>query len=175
MAAATVLAELITVATVNPSSDIKPSNGDRSNRTETSGGGHGENNAPVSANDLKLLIAVVMARPDIKSVSDLIGKKIAIDSKHSISNGIIRTAIVAAGAPEVQLSEGQATAINRLINGEVPAAVLALIAAGAADGYPEIVGFKIFRIPALAAFRQCSTLGALLRSVGRLPSDAMAK
>ena len=69
---------------------------------------------------------------------------------------------MAAGAPEVQLSEGQTTAINRLINGEVPAAVLALVAAGAADGYPEIVGFKIFRNPALAPFRQCSTLGGAL-------------
>jgi ABC-type phosphate/phosphonate transport system substrate-binding protein len=108
---------------------------------------HGENNAPASANDTDLLIAIVMARPDIKSVSDLIGKKIAIDSRHSMSNRNVRTAIVAAGAPGIQLSEGQTTAINQLVNGEVPAAVLALVSADAADGFPEIVGFKIFQIP----------------------------
>jgi hypothetical protein len=70
-----------------------------------------------------------------------------IDDKYSGSNGNVRTAIVAAGAPEVQLTEGQTTAINRLVNGEVPAAVLALVSADAAEGFPEIAGFKIFHIP----------------------------
>ena len=88
-----------------------------------------------------------MARPDIKSVSDLTGKNIAIDNRYSASNGSVRTAIVAAGATMVELSEGQATAINRLVNGEVPAAVLALVSADAAEGFPEIPGFKIFHIP----------------------------
>jgi TRAP-type uncharacterized transport system substrate-binding protein len=88
-----------------------------------------------------------MARPDITSVSDLTGKTIAIDNRHAASNGSVRTAIVAAGAPEIQLSEGQMTAINRLVNGEVPAAVLALVSADAAEGFPEIAGFKIFHIP----------------------------
>ena len=54
---------------------------------------------------------------------------------------------MAAGAPEVQLSEGQTTAINRLIDGEVPAAVLALVSPGVAEGYPAIAGFKTFHIP----------------------------
>ena len=54
---------------------------------------------------------------------------------------------MAAGAPGIQFSEDQTTAINRLVNGEVPAAVLALVSADAADGFPEIVGFKILRIP----------------------------
>jgi TRAP-type uncharacterized transport system substrate-binding protein len=88
-----------------------------------------------------------MARPDIASVSDLTGKMIAIDNKYSASNGSVRTAIVAAGAREVQLSEGQTTAINRLVNGEVPAAVLALVSAATAEGFPEIAGFKIFHVP----------------------------
>jgi hypothetical protein len=94
-----------------------------------------------------LLVAVLMARPDITSVSDLTGKTIAIDNRYSASNGSVRTAIVAAGAPEIQLSEGRMTAIDRLVNGEVPAAVLALVSADAAEGFPEIAGFKIFHIP----------------------------
>jgi hypothetical protein len=113
VAAATVLAERITVATVNPSPDIKPGNGDRSSRAETLGRGHGENNAPASANDTDLLIAIVMTRSDIRSVSDLIGTKIAIDNRHSMSHRSVTTAIVAAGAPGIQLSEGQTTAIRR--------------------------------------------------------------
>ncbi len=78
---------------------------------------------------------------------DLTGRTIAIDDRYAASRGSVRTAIVAAGAPEVQLSEGQATAIDRLVNEEVPAAVLALVSADAAEGFSEIAGFKIFLIP----------------------------
>ena len=122
VAAATVLAERLTATTTAPPPDMKADNAD-------------------------LLVAVLMARPDIKSVSDLAGKTIAVDDRYSASNGIVRTAIVAAGAPEVQLSEGHTTAIDRLANGEVPAAVLALVSADAAEGFPEIAGFRIFHIP----------------------------
>jgi hypothetical protein len=147
VAAATALAERITAAAAIPPSDMKLNNGDRSSRPETLARGNGEKNAPAPANDTDFLVAVLMARPDIKSVSDLTGKNIAIDNRYSASNGSVRTAIVAAGATMVELSEGQATAINRLVNGEVPAAVLALVSADAAEGFPEIPGFKIFHIP----------------------------
>ena len=97
--------------------------------------------------DTDHLVAVLMARPEIKSVSDLAGKSVAIDIRQSASNGSVRTAIAAAGAAEVQLSEGQTTAINRVASGEVPAAVLALVSPEAAEAFPEIAGFRIFRVP----------------------------
>jgi len=107
--------------------------------------------APASPNNTDLLVVVLMARPEIKNLSDLSSKIVAIDDRHSASSGNVRTAIAAAGAAEVQLSggpgEGQAKAIDRLISGEVPAAVLTLASADAAERYPEIAGFKIFRIP----------------------------
>ena len=106
-----------------------------------------EKTAASSPNDTDHLVAVLMARPEIKSVSDLAGKSVAIDIRQSASNGSVRTAIAAAGAAEVQLSEGQTTAINRVANGEVPAAVLALVSPEAAEGFPEIAGFRIFRVP----------------------------
>ena len=146
VAAALALAERITVATA-PAPDIKAKNRDSSSRPETLARGDTEKPESASANDTDILVALLMARPNIKSVPDLTGKAIAIDERYSASNGIVRTAIVAAGAPEVQLSEGQATAINRLVNGEVPAAVLALVSADAAEGISEIAGFKIFHIP----------------------------
>jgi hypothetical protein len=93
------------------------------------------------------LVALVMARPEIKSISALTGKDIAIDGQQSASNGIVRTAIVAAGAAEVQLSDGQTKAVDRLISGEVPAAVLTLVSPEAAEWFPDIAGFKFFRIP----------------------------
>jgi hypothetical protein len=51
-----------------------------------------------------------MARREIKSVSDLANKDIAIEDKQPASSGSVRRAIAAAGADEVQLSEGQAKA-----------------------------------------------------------------
>ena len=146
VAAALALAERITVATA-PAPDIKAKNRDSSSRPETLARGDTEKPESASANDTDILVALLMARPNIKSVPDLTGKTIAIDDRYSASNGSVRTAIVAAGAPEVQLREGQATAINRLVNGEVPAAVLALVSADAAEGISEIAGFKIFHIP----------------------------
>jgi len=147
VAAATALAERLTVATAGPAPDTKANNRERSNRPETLGRGNTEKPESASANDTDLMVAVMMARSEMKSVSDLAGKTIAIDDRYSAFTGSVKTALVAAGASEVQLSEGQATAINRLVNGEVPAAVLALVSADAAEGFPETPGFKIFHIP----------------------------
>jgi hypothetical protein len=146
VAAATAVAERMTVATGVPAPEPK-ANKDRSNQPETGLRGDAEKSAPPSPDNTDLLVALVMARLEIELVSDLTGKIIAIDDQYSASNGNVRTAIVAAGAAEVQLSEGQAKAIDRLISGDVPAAVLTLVSAEAAERFPEIAGFKIFRIP----------------------------
>jgi TRAP-type uncharacterized transport system substrate-binding protein len=134
VAAATALAEHVTATTTAPAPEQKATN-------------TAEKTAPASPGNADLLVALLMARPDIKSVSDLANKNIAIDGKQSASNAIVRTAIVAAGAAEVQLSEGQTAAIDRLIIGEVPAAVLALVSPQAAEWFPEIAGYKILRVP----------------------------
>jgi hypothetical protein len=101
--------------------------------------------ATAASIDADHLVAILMTRPEIKSVSDLAGKTVAIDGRQF--NGNVRTAIAAAGATAVQLSEDQTKAIDRLINGEVPAAVLTLVSPEAADGFPDVAGFRIFRVP----------------------------
>ena len=136
-----------TAATPVPAPEQKANNTDRSGHAETVLRGDAEKTAAASPNNTDHLVALLIARPEIKSVSDLTSKIIAIDDRHSASVGNVRTAIVAAGAAEVQLSDGQTKAINRLISGEVPAAVLALVSPKAAEGFPEVAGFKIFRIP----------------------------
>jgi hypothetical protein len=143
VAAATALAEQVTAATMAPAP--QSNNTDRSDRSETLS--DAEKTAATSPNNTDLLVALVMARPEIKSISALTGKDIAIDGRQSASNGIVRTAIVAAGAAEVQLSGSQTQAVDRLISGEVPAAVLTLVSPEAAEWFPDIAGFKIFRIP----------------------------
>jgi hypothetical protein len=97
---------------------------------------------------LDALVAVLVTGPDVKSVSDLAGKTIAIDDRYSEQSiRRVRTAMVAAGALEVQLSTGQSTAINRLVGKEVSAAVVGLVSAGAADNFPELARFKTFQVP----------------------------
>ncbi|QHO79267.1 hypothetical protein ACH79_34680 [Bradyrhizobium sp. CCBAU 051011] len=93
------------------------------------------------------MVALVLARPEIGSLSDLNNKNIAIEEKQSASSGRVSAAFMAAGAAEVQFSEGTRGAIDRLISGEVPAAVLTLASREAAEGFPDIEGFRTFRVP----------------------------
>ena len=104
-----------------------------------------EKAASGSPSNTDQMVVLLIARPEINAISDLTGKDIAIDDRHSASGDKVRTAIAAAGAAEIQLSEGQTKAIDRLIRGEVPAAVLALLYPE--TGFPQFAGFKIFRIP----------------------------
>ena len=93
------------------------------------------------------LVALVLARPEISSLSDLNYKTIAIEAKQSAASGRVSAALMAVGAADVQFSEGQRGAIERLISGEVPAAVVTLISPEAAEWFPDIPGFRTFRVP----------------------------
>jgi hypothetical protein len=99
-----------------------------------------------SPNDQDNLVALVLARPEINSLSDLNNKNIAITEKQSASSGRVSAALMAAGAAEVQFKEVKASAIERLMSGEVPAAVL-LASREVADLFPELEGFRTFRVP----------------------------
>jgi ABC-type phosphate/phosphonate transport system substrate-binding protein len=104
--------------------------------------------APTLDASLDALVAVVVAGPDVKSISDLAGKTIAIDDRYSEQSiRRVRTAMVAAGALNVQLSTGPSTAINRLVGKEVPAAVVGLVSVSAAESFPELARFRTFQIP----------------------------
>ena len=147
VAAATAVAERMTVATMAPAPEPKANDNDRSDHSETVLRGDAEKNAPAQPNKTDLLVYLLMARPEIKSVSDLTSKIIAIDDGNSGFNRSVRIAIAAAGAPKVQLSNSQTKAIDRVISGEVVAAFLTAVSPEAAEGFPDFAGFKIFRIP----------------------------
>jgi hypothetical protein len=102
--------------------------------------------ASVSPDDPDNMIALVLTRPEINSLSDLNNKSVAITEKQSASSGRVSAALMAAGAAEVQFSEGKASAIDRLISGEVPAAVV-LASREVANLFPEVEGFRTFRVP----------------------------
>jgi hypothetical protein len=147
VAAATALAEHVTAASATPAAQKEASNAEASGRTEALPPSDTEPTASVPTNNTDDLVALMMARPEIKLVSDLTGKEVAIDYQQSGPGTSIRTAIAAAGAVEVQLNEGHTKAIDRLIAGEVPAAILTLVSPEAAEWFPDIPGYRIFRIP----------------------------
>lgn len=99
-----------------------------------------------SLDDPDNLVALVLAGPGINSLSDLNNRNIAIAEKQSASSGRVSAALMAAGAAEVKFSEAKASAIERLMNGEVPAAVV-LAPRDVANLFPEIEGFRTFRVP----------------------------
>jgi len=102
--------------------------------------------ASASPDDQENLVALVLVRPEINSLSDLNNKRIAITEKQSASSGRVSAALMAAGAAEVQFSEAKASAIDRLMSGEVPAAVV-LASREVANLFPEVEGFRTFRVP----------------------------
>jgi hypothetical protein len=95
-------------------------------------------------------VAVIMVRTDIMSISDLSRKDIAIDVRQAPSRDIVKSALAAAGAGGANLTDGKTKALDRLLSGEVPAAVLAVLSASAAENFPNIAGFRLFRIPLAA-------------------------
>jgi hypothetical protein len=99
-----------------------------------------------SLDDPDNLIALVLAGPEINSLSDLNNRNIAIAEKQSASSGRVSAALMAAGAAEVRFSEVKSSAIDRLMNGEVPAAVV-LAPRDVANLFPEVEGFRTFRVP----------------------------
>jgi hypothetical protein len=139
----------LTTATASPvpepkaDSDTKPTG-----RAEVAPPAARETAALAPPNSSDQLVAILLVRLDIKSVSDLANKKVAIDVSRSESVPTVRTAIAAAGAAEVQMTEGEKPALARVIDGEVPAAVLTLASPEEAEMWSAgMPGFKILRIP----------------------------
>ena len=142
VAEATGLADRLTAITLGREAAGKSDNG-----MERGEAGDTDTNVSVSPINPDNLVALVLARPEINSLSDFNNKSIAIEKTQSAASGSVGAALAAAGAAEVQFSEGLAGPIDRLISGEVPAAVLTLASREAAEWFPDIAGFRIFRVP----------------------------
>ena len=104
-----------------------------------------EKKALPSPNTGEPSVAIVVASPEIKSVSDLTGKIIAIDDKYLNSHARIQAAIAAAGATGSVLTAGESMAMDRLLSGRAPAAVLTLVYPE--TGFSTIEGYSVFRVP----------------------------
>lgn len=96
------------------------------------------------------LVALLLARPDVKSVAALKGQNVAIDKAQSAVEQDIHSALDAVGATDAQLSVGDGASLDRLISGDAQAAIVKLVSPDAAEAFPEIKGFKVLRVPLLA-------------------------
>jgi hypothetical protein len=100
---------------------------------------------PVSPGDAERTVALLLVAPEITWLSELAGKNIAIDEAVSASNDEARRWLAA--MVNAELAAGQTKALDRLVKGEVSAAVLTLSYPETAEWSSEIAGFKVFRIP----------------------------
>ena len=100
---------------------------------------------PVSPGDAERTVALLLVGPEITWLSQLAGKNIAIDEAVSASNNEARRWLAA--MVNAELAAGQIKALDRLVKGEVSAAVLTLSYPETAEWSSEIAGFKVFRIP----------------------------
>ena len=140
---ATGMADRVTAITLEREAASKSGN----QGMEPGAGGATDKTASGSPINPDNLVALVLARPEINKLSDLNNRNIAIEEKQSAATGSVSAALMAAGAAEVQFSKAQTGALDRLISGEVPAAVLTLASPEAAESFPDIAGFRIFRVP----------------------------
>jgi hypothetical protein len=100
---------------------------------------------PVSPGDAERAVALLLVAPEITWLSELAGKDIAIDEAASASNDEARRWLAA--MVNAELAGGRTKALDRLVKGEVSAAVLTLSYPETAEWSSEIAGFKVFRIP----------------------------
>jgi hypothetical protein len=93
------------------------------------------------------LVAILIARQDVKTMAELESSNIAIDVGELGYEEDLRSALSAKGATKTQLSVSNANPLDRLIDGDVRAAVIRLVSPSAAGAFPEIKGFKVFVVP----------------------------
>ena len=146
IAAATALAENLT-ASAAPAPQREANNAEASAQSGTAEPGDTAPKVAAATDSTDNRVALLIARPEIKSVSDLAGKDVAIEDQQSASSASIQAAIASAGAAEVRLDEKSVSAVDRLVGGNVSAAVLTLVSPQAAEWFPDVPGYKIFRIP----------------------------
>jgi hypothetical protein len=138
LAEATALAERLTATAVGPAPSFDASLSKTDSGADTT--------ASISKH-IESLTALVLTGLEVGEISDLAGKVVAINGALPGSSVLLRTAIVAAGAPEIQLKDGQPEPIEALRRGEVSAVILGLVTVEQARAFPRVENFKLFRVP----------------------------
>ena len=91
-------------------------------------------------------VLIILAQPDVTNLFDLNNKAVVIAGLTSISLATVDTALSAAGAGAVQLTQGTKSDIDKLLDGKVSAAIIACVTPERAQSFPEIAGFRLLRV-----------------------------
>jgi hypothetical protein len=91
-------------------------------------------------------VLLILALPNVTRISDLNKKSIVIAGLDTISLKAVETALTAAGAGDARLTEGKIGDIERLVGGDVSAAVVDFVNPAKARSYPEMSGLHLLRL-----------------------------
>lgn len=91
-------------------------------------------------------VLIILAQQSVTMLADLNNKAVVIAGVKTISRADVATALSEAGARAVQLTEGTKSDIDRLVDGEVTAIVVARVTPAKAKLFPEIAGFRLLRV-----------------------------
>jgi hypothetical protein len=94
------------------------------------------------------LVALILSR--LSSTSALAGQDIAISDAEFMIEQDILAALAATGAAEAHVSVGKASPLDRLMRGDVQAALLKVVLRDGAEAFPDIEGFTVLRLPLFA-------------------------
>ena len=104
----------------------------------------GSRDTPPALSDSTVLI--ILAQPNVAKLSDLDDKAVVIAGLSSISPELVSAALSAGGAHGVRLTSGTKGDIDRLVSGEISAAVVARVTPAKAQSFPQIPGFSLLRV-----------------------------
>lgn len=90
-------------------------------------------------------VAVLYIKTPIDQVADIFGP-VAVDSKYRAMSERIEYSLKAAGLRNPRLSIDSEQALTRLVDNSVFAAVVAVVDASVADVFPEVPGYRKFKL-----------------------------
>jgi hypothetical protein len=105
------------------------------------------NTAALGSPNTEQVVAVVLVREEIKSLTELSNKTVAIDGLQAAEIPNIKTAIMKSGAKDVRISEDEKLALDRVTNGEVPAGVISVVSPEEAAQWTGVPGYTVLRLP----------------------------
>jgi hypothetical protein len=105
------------------------------------------NTAALGSPNAEQAVAILLVREEIKSLTELSNKTVAIDGLQAAEIPNIKTAIMKSGAKDVRISEDEKLALDRVMNGEVPAGVISVVSPEEAAQWTGVPGYTVLRLP----------------------------
>ena len=90
---------------------------------------------------------ILLTAPSIKSLADLGDEPVVIAGTFAVTDAAMTAALSAAASKSVTLVGGSKKDVDRVLDGEVATAVVAVLSPDEAKDFPELSGLNVFRVP----------------------------